>query len=95
MLTTNREVIFYTHTNEGDKEMNKSAITKTLNEVEKLTAQYSLGFARIHALPKRVRNNLNLASLLNGVGTKDAHHQQKDFLESLSESEFLNWLKIA
>lgn len=75
--------------------MNKSAITKTFNKAQNLTAQYSLGFARLHALPVRVRNALNTALLLDGVDSKEIHQQQKAFMESMNDSEFKNWLALA
>ena len=87
--------VYLTHTNEGDREMNKSAITKTFNKAQNLTAQYSLGFARLHALPVRVRSALNTALLLDGIDSKEIHQKQKAFMESMNDSEFKNWLTLA
>jgi hypothetical protein len=75
--------------------MNKSAITKTFNKSVELAKEYSLGFARLHALPVRVRKNFNVASLTGGVELNSVHAEQKSFLESLTDSEFKNWMALA
>lgn len=75
--------------------MNKSAITKTFNKAQELSRQYSLGFARLHALPVRVRKALNIASILDGVKLNQVHQQQEAYMESMSDFEFKNWLALA
>ena len=75
--------------------MNATVITKTLKKVEQQPLEYSLGFRRLEALPSRVRFNFGLASNLNNNwdGAK-AHEEQLNFLENLTEQEFVNWMKI-
>lgn len=72
--------------------MNKATITKTLNKVESQDKTYSLGFRRLHSLPVKARKMFNLACFAEGVDAEDVHQEQKDFLESLSDDEFVNWL---
>lgn len=74
--------------------MNKSTVTKTVKKVNSQDSSYSVGFRRLHALPIRVRKSFNLAMLLDNVNTKEIHKKQKDFLGSLSDHEFINWLTI-
>ena len=82
--------------------MNKATITKVINkvnrtiEMSKTDSFYkaTLGFHRLTALPKRVRQNFDLAANLenNWDGAK-ALVQQKEFLENLTDTEFKTWLK--
>lgn len=76
--------------------MNTATITKVLKKVENESSEYSLGFKRLVALPSRVRKSFDLAANLetNFDGQK-ALNNQKKFLGSLTEKEFINWLKIA
>lgn len=68
-----------------------SVITKTLAKLEAQPKNYSLGFNRLVVLPLRVRNNINLACVVNG---ESSDQSMKDFLNNLSESEYLTWLKF-
>lgn len=70
--------------------MENSVITKTLNKITKQPLEYSLGFRRITCLPVTVRRNINLACVLNGESNDNS---MKLFLNSLTEEEFINWLK--
>ena len=74
------------------KAMKATEITKTLNKVNAQPAEYSLGFKRLTVLPVRVRKNINLACILNGESNDNS---MKDFLNTLTEQEFINWLKLA
>lgn len=75
-------------------EMNNQVITKTIAKVESLKNEYSLGFARLHALPTKARKAFNLASILKGTAVNSIHREQKDFMQSLSDAEFVTWLKV-
>jgi hypothetical protein len=72
--------------------MTTSTITKTIAKVNADSKEYSLGFRRLCALPKRVRYNINLACVLKGENNTNS---MKDFLNELTEQEFINWLRLA
>jgi len=76
--------------------MTTATITKTIEKVKNQDAKFSLGFKRLVSLPARVRKSFALASNIetNWDGRK-AHDNQVSFLESLNDSEFINWLKTA
>lgn len=75
--------------------MNNQVIAKIVAKVDSLKNEYSLGFARLHALPTKARKAFNLASILNnGSDLKKIHSEQKEFMQSLSDAEFVNWLKV-
>lgn len=80
------------HHTKRTKDMTTSTITKTLAKVNAQSLDYSLGFRRLTVLPVRVRKNLNLACILKGENNDNSI---KDFLNNLTEQEFINWLKIA
>jgi len=71
--------------------MKTAEITKTVNKVN-AQVEYSLGFRRLTVLPVRVRRNINLACVLKGESNDNS---MKEFLNTLSEQEFINWLKLA
>jgi len=52
----------------------------------------SLGFQRMQVLPVRVRRNINLSCALKGEMNDNS---MKKFLNTLTEQEFINWLKLA
>jgi hypothetical protein len=72
--------------------MTSATITKILDKVNTQPSEYSLGFRRLTSLPLRVRKNINLACILKG-GSND--NSMKDYLNNLTENEFINWLKVA
>ena len=72
--------------------MNASEITKTVNKVNVQPVEYSLGFRRLTVLPVRVRRNINLACVLKGESNDTS---MKEYLNTLTEQEFINWLKVA
>ena len=72
--------------------MTNATITKTLVKVNSQRSEYSLGFRRLTALPVRVRHNVNLACVLKGESNDNS---MKEFLNNLTEQEFINWLKVA
>ena len=72
--------------------MTTAEITKTVNKVNAQSVEYSLGFRRLTVLPVRVRRNINLACVLKGESNDNS---MKEFLNTLSEQEFINWLKLA
>ena len=72
--------------------MTNAAITKTISKVNQHLSEYSLGFSRLISLPARVRKNINLACVLKGESNENS---MKDFLNNLTEQEFVNWLKVS
>lgn len=72
--------------------MTTATITKTLAKVNAQPSEYSLGFRRLTALPLRVRHNINLACVVKGESNDNS---MKEFLNNLTEQEFINWLNIA
>ena len=72
--------------------MTTATITKTLAKVNAQSSEYSLGFRRLTVLPVRVRNNVNLACVLN---VENNDNSMKDFLNNLTDQQFINWLKTA
>lgn len=72
--------------------MKTAEITKTVNKVNAQPVEYSLGFKRLTVLPVRVRRNINLACVLKGESNDNS---MKEFLNTLTEQEFINWLKLA
>lgn len=71
-------------------------VTKSINESIELSKtdsfyNVSLGFRRFAALPKRVRDNAINACVLKGESSTDSI---KTYLDTLTESEFITWLKI-
>jgi hypothetical protein len=72
--------------------MNAATITKTLAKVNAQPLEYSLGFRRLVSLPVRVRENINAACVLRG---EDNTNSMKEFLNGLTEQEFINWLETA
>lgn len=72
--------------------MTTSVITKTLDKVNAQPSEYSLGFRRLTVLPRRVRQNINLACILKGENNDNS---MKEFFNNITEQEFINWLKIA
>jgi hypothetical protein len=75
-----------------NKKMTTATITKTLAKVNAQSSEYSLGFRRLTVLPVRVRHNVNLACVLKGESNDNS---MKEFLNNLTEQEFINWLKVA
>ncbi len=72
--------------------MTSATITKILNKVNDQPSEYSLGFRRLTVLPLRVRKNINLACILKGESNDNS---MKEYLNNLTENEFINWLKVA
>lgn len=70
--------------------MTTATITKTLIRFNNQPLEYSLGFKRLTSLPTRVRRDINLACVLKGESNTNS---MKEFLNNLTESEFINWLK--
>ena len=72
--------------------MKPAEITKTVNKGNAQPVEYSLGFRRLTVLSIRVRRNINLACVLKGESNDNS---MKEFLNTLTEQEFINWLKLA
>ncbi len=72
--------------------MTNAAITKTLNKLNSQSKEYSLGFNRWHVLPVRVKKSINLACILKGENNTNS---MKEFLNNLTEQEYINYLKLA
>tara|TARA_R110000822_G_scaffold166037_1_gene306480 strand:+ start:517 stop:771 length:255 start_codon:yes stop_codon:yes gene_type:complete len=84
--------------------MTNSQIGRVLNKIKKenklsetnIFYKATLGFRRLSCLPKKVRFAFDLASNIEMKwdGSK-ALKKQLTFLESLTEQEYINWLKVA
>lgn len=72
--------------------MTTATITKTLAKINAQPLNYSLGFRRLTVLPLRVRRNIILACVLKGESNQNS---MKEFLNNLTNQEFINWLKVA
>lgn len=72
--------------------MTKATITKTLNKVKNQPSNYSLGFRRWSCLPNRVIKNMIHLCVIKGETNTDS---VKLFLNELTDSEFINWLRLA
>lgn len=72
--------------------MTAATITKTLAKVSAQPSNYSLGFKRLTVLPLKLRRNINLACVLKGESNQNS---MKEFLNNLTEQEFIDWLKFA
>jgi hypothetical protein len=72
--------------------MTNATITKTLQKFNLESTEYSLGFRRLTVLPVRVRSNINLACILKGENNDNS---MKEFLNNLTEQEYINWLGLA
>ena len=72
--------------------MTTAQITKTLNKVDAQPKEYSIGFRRLTVLPARVRTNINLSCILKGENNDNS---MKEFFNTLTEEQFINWLKLA
>ena len=75
--------------------MNNATITKTLKKVNESKKNYSLGFSRWSSLPAKVRKNLDLAIYLKNDHIDNMHAEKNEMFESMTESEFVNWMKTA
>lgn len=76
--------------------MTNAVITKTLKKVESESKIYSLGFRRLTALPVRVRRSFDLAANLEAKWDgRKALANQTAFLGSLTDQEYINWLRLA
>jgi hypothetical protein len=72
--------------------MTKEQITKVVDKSKKMKAEndeYSIGFCRFVALPKRVVKNVNIALVIRGESN---HESIKQLFNSMDEFEFKNWL---
>lgn len=54
----------------------------------------SIGFRRYFVLPKRVRQNIHLAHLLE-TGSVNFHDRVVNFFGSMNEAQYVNYLKLA
>jgi hypothetical protein len=72
--------------------MTTATITKTLAKINAQPLNYSLGFRRLTVLPLRVRRNIILACVLKRENNQNS---MKEFLNNLTDQEFINWLKVA
>ena len=72
--------------------MTTATITKTLKKVEAQPKEYSLGFRRLTVLPTRVRKSINLACIMKGESNDNS---MKEYLNNLTEQEYINWLRLA
>lgn len=70
--------------------MTDATITKTLDKINNLPSEYSLGFKRLTVLPKRVRKQINLSCILRG---ENNNNSIKEFLNKLTDQQYIDWLK--
>jgi hypothetical protein len=70
--------------------METAVITKTIKKVNAMPSEYSIGFRRLDALPVRVRHKVNLACILKGESNDLS---MKAFLQTLTDEEYINWLR--
>jgi len=76
--------------------MTTTTVTKTLSKIDSLNKDYSIGFKRLTVLPMRVRKNFNMAYLTQiSKDINKCHSYQVDFLASLNDKEYINWLRNA
>ncbi len=71
--------------------MTNSMIAKILSKVSKQPKEYSLGFKRLTSLPLITRKSVILDCVLNGESNTNS---MKDYLNGLSEQEFIVWLRV-
>ena len=71
--------------------MEAAIITKTLQKVNQSSPIYTLGFNRLASLPVRVRKNISYACVQKGETNTDS---VKNLFNTMSETEFINWLKL-
>lgn len=71
--------------------MTTATITKTLNKIENQPSNYSIGYKRLASLPQRVKMNIIKSLALRG---ESSQLSIKDFLGSLTDAEFVNWMKL-
>jgi hypothetical protein len=69
--------------------MTNATMTKTLNKLNNQPKEYSLGFKRLIVLPLRVRNDINLSCVLHGYSNTNS---VIEFLNNLTEQQYINWL---
>lgn len=74
--------------------MNKTTITKVLKKIESDNENYSIGFKRLMALPAKTRKGMGAKAIYDGVEINEVTAKCKAFLESLTESEFKNWMVV-
>jgi len=72
--------------------MTTATITKTLQKLAEQPSNYPLGFRRLTVLPVRVRKNINLACIVKDESNDTS---MKEYLNDLTEQEYINWLKLA
>lgn len=73
--------------------MTNAVITKTLEKINNEPKEYSLGFRRYICLPQRVKRNIFIACCC--IKGEDNINSMKQFLNDLTEQEFINWMKLA
>jgi len=74
------------------KIMKAGIITKTLKKVNSQPLEYSLGYRRITSLPLGVRQKINLTCILK---KENDDSSMIDFLNNLTDEEFIEWLKLS
>jgi hypothetical protein len=72
--------------------MRPSQITKTLQNPDLKNETYSLGFRRFTVLPNRVQKMINLYYIINH-GLTGSHDYIVNFFSSMTEAEYLEYLK--
>ena len=74
--------------------MTNAAITKALNKPEFQDEKMSLGFRRYTVLPQRVQRNIQLSHYLR-TGSINTHDSIVQFFSALSESDYMNYMRLA
>jgi hypothetical protein len=70
-----------------------SGLKSIINVIETYPEPASLGFKRLFALPKRLRLSLSQCEFDKGTHPTLIGARTKLFLENLTESQFIVWLK--
>ena len=74
--------------------MTTATITKTLSKEDLNDNTMSLGFRRFFILPARVKKAIQMAHLLS-TGNINSHNSIVSFFESMTDLEYVNYLKNA
>lgn len=74
--------------------MNKSTATRIVNKSINMVGDYSLGFKRLHNIPTPIRISMFNFYWLTEPKMKDSeiNIKIKEFLQSLTVTEFHQWL---
>ena len=72
--------------------MQKSVVTKIINQVKNHNGSESLGFVRYMYLPKRVIKSMQLSHILTHNDIKNYLSRTISFFANMNDEEYKNWL---